>query len=355
MKSKNERRPFRRGSRVRLRFTPDAETEAVLSVSVRVPAQKATFNLLFLMTQLPDNKTKDALNLVDGDIIDRVRMLELFSRFRVEGILNGNNLSPYKGFTADFLQHRQYFKGDSLKYLDWRVYGKTEKLYIREYEELTNARISFVLDISNSMSFKGKTELSKLDFAIRCIALMCYIAFMHKDSFSLICFNTKMTSRIPFGSGKKHLHRILRTLIKIAAEGETDFLPALRDATSQVRHKGLTVFMSDFMDDPERIVPSISRLRYQGSDVIAMQIEDITERELDFVNVTRFHDLEGPDIISIDPILIKEEYQKEYENHQIEMKKECQKHGFEYTSLQLDDEFEVPLLEYLRKRMELFM
>jgi hypothetical protein len=108
-----------------------------------------------------DGPTHAAFTLLDADVIERVRRLELFSRFRVEGFLNGLNRSPFKGFSADFLQHRQYYRGDSLKYLDWRVYGKTERLYVREYEELTNTRVSVILDVSASMGFKGPGIFTK--------------------------------------------------------------------------------------------------------------------------------------------------------------------------------------------------
>ncbi|MCG2659041.1 MAG: DUF58 domain-containing protein [Kiritimatiellae bacterium] len=293
------------------------------------------------------------LNLVEGDIVERVRRLELFSRFRVEGLISGNNKSPFRGFTADFLQHRQYFRGDSLKYLDWRVFGKREKLYIKEYEELTNTTVSVIMDVSNSMSFRGSGRLSKFDFCVRCAALVFYMAFLHKDSFSLTCFNTGVVQRIPAGNSKKHLHRILRALVGQNAGGATDFFLGLKEAAAPIKRKGLTVVFSDFMEEAEDIVRVIARLRLEGSDVIAMHVFDPAESTLDFLSITRFFDLESPEMLTIDPLLVRREYEHEFEAHKLAMRKACLHHGFDHTALSVENEYEVPLMEYVRHRMEL--
>ena len=290
--------------------------------------------------------------LVGGDIIERIRKLELFSRFRVEGFLNGTNKSPFKGFTTDFLHHRQYFPGDNLKYLDWRVYGKTERLFIREYEELTNTRISVVLDVSNSMRY-SEASFSKHEFAIRCAALIFYLALLHQDSFSLTAFDTGRTLHIPFAGSKRHLQRLLQALGECAPAGLTDFVNGINEATAPFRRKGLTVVLSDFMDDADKIVRTISRLRFQGSDVIALHIFDPSERELDFTSITRFHDMEDEEILVVDPQLIQEQYRKEFDAHQAEMREACQNHGFDHVLLPVSDDYDVVLMTYILRRMEL--
>lgn len=301
---------------------------------------------------MPDTSS---FELIEGSLVDRIRQLELFSRFRVESFMTGPNKSPFKGFTSDFLQHRQYFRGDSLKHLDWRVYGKTGKFYIRMYEELTNARVSVILDTSNSMAYKGPdATLSKHDFAVRAAALIAYLAFLHKDSFALTIFDTRATVTTPFSSGRKHLHRALRNLLEATPDGGSDFSAGLTEATAPIRKKGLTIMLSDCMGNPEEIVRVMSRLRYSGSDVIAMQIYDPSEREFDFNSVTRFHDLESQEILVLDPLILRREYQQTFDQHQLEMKTACQKHGFDHVLLPVCDEYDVPLLEYVRKRMEMF-
>ena len=293
------------------------------------------------------------LDLTDADILERIRRLELFSRFRVEGFLNGVNRSVFKGFSSDFLQHRQYFPGDNLRYLDWRVYGKSEKLFIREFEELSTARVSVIVDVSNSMGYRDES-FSKHQFAIRCAALFFYLAFFHTDSASFTAFNTARTVTTPFGSSKKHLHRLLRMLVDTDVGGQTDFVHGLQESTASIRHKGLTIVLSDFMDEPEKIVRSIARLRFAGSDVIAMQIYDPSERQLNFNSLTRFHDMENNEIIVVDPLLIQNEYQQAFDNHMVAMKDCCRRHGFDYVALAVADDYDVPLMAYVRRRMELF-
>lgn len=293
--------------------------------------------------------------LLDADLLERVRQLELFSRFRVEGMLAGPNKSPFKGFTSDFLQHRQYFRGDNLKFLDWRVFGRTDRYHIRMFEELCHARISVLLDTSGSMAYQAENAaFSKHDFAVRCAALLVYLAMLHRDSFSLTCFNTAVTTRTSYGNSRSHLNRLLHMLAGVEPEGASDFPAALRDATAPIRRKGLTVVVSDCMDEPEEIARTISRLRFEGGDVVVMQVFDPAERELDFDSVTRFHDLESEAIMVVDPLVFRREYQREFDAHQAAMQDACLRHGFDHVALPVGDAFEVPMLEYLRRRMELF-
>ncbi len=213
--------------------------------------------------------TTDAKMVMDADLLERVRQLELFSRFRVEGLMAGLNKSPFKGFAADFIQHRQYFPGDSLKFIDWRAFARTGRYYVRVFEELCHARISVLLDTSASMAYRADgAAFSKHDYAIRCAALLFSLAMLHRDSFSLTCFDSRVTARTSFASSRSHLHRLLRTLVAGSPAGASDIPAALQEASAPIRHKGLTVVLSDCMDDPERIVRTVSRLRFSGSDVI---------------------------------------------------------------------------------------
>lgn len=298
-------------------------------------------------------RTPVLFSLLEGDLVDRIRQLELFSRLRVEGTLSGLDKSPFKGFTSDFLQHRQYYAGDPLKYLDWRVFGKTERLMIREYEELTNARIAVVLDLSGSMGYAA-ASMTKHEFAIRTAAILLYLALIHRDGFSLTTFRTDSVDRVPFGSGKPHLMRAFRVLLEAAPAGGTDFDHGLGNATAGIRRRGLTVVLSDFMDHPELIVKRLARLRHQGGDVIAMQIYDPSERELDFNTITRFHDPEGEDILVVDPQLVQRQYRQAFDAHLVNLKAACLRHGFDHVALPVGDQYEVPVLEYIHHRMELF-
>jgi len=301
-----------------------------------------------------DPTSATPFTLLDADVVERVRRLELFSRFRVDGFLSGLNQSPLKGFSADFLQHRPYFPGDSLRYLDWRVYGKCERLHVRQYEEQTNARISVVLDVSASMGFRGAGRFSKHEFGVRCAALLLTMAQLHRDSFALATFDLKRSLQLPFGSSRRHLQRCLEALLASRAQGGTDFPAGLQDTGASRGRRGLTLVLSDFMDDPRKIVRVIARLRLQGSDAVALQIFDPAEREMDFSSITRFHDMEGTEILVVDPHLVRRVYQREFDHHQVEMAAECRRHGFDHALLPVADEYDVPLLTYVRRRMDLF-
>lgn len=291
--------------------------------------------------------------LIEADLLERIRQLELFSRFRVEGALAGLHTSPFKGFSTDFLQHRQYFRGDHLKHIDWRVFARTGRYYVRQYEELCHARISVLLDTSASMAYRAPdAAYSKHEVAVRCAALLCSLALMHGDSVALTCFDTQVRVRTPYGKSRPHLHRILRILAESAPCGGTDFPAALREATAPIRHKGLTIVLSDCMDAPEQLIRQVSRLRFDGSDVILMQIFDPFERELDFDSVTQFHDLESEEIMVVDPLIMRKDYQREFDAHQADMKSACRRHGFDHMLLPIGDPYEVALFEYLRGRME---
>ena len=296
----------------------------------------------------------EAFSLLDGELLDRIRNLELFSRFRVEGVLNGLNKSPFKGFSTDFVQHRQYHPGDPLRYLDWRLLGKTDKLFIRQFEEHTNARISVILDVSGSMGFKSES-MSKHEFAVRTAAILFFLASVHRDSFSFSSFRTALVNQVPFGSGQGHLHRVLSALLEQSPAGGTDFQNGLDKSTAHIRRRGLTVVLSDFMDDPDIFVKRLSHLRFKGSDVIVMQVYDPAECELDFTTVTRFHDPEGPEVLVVDPPLLQKQYRQAFNEHMVNIKDACRHHGFEHVALPVGDDYHVPILEFIHWRMERFV
>ena len=290
--------------------------------------------------------------LFSGDLADRIRELELFSRQRVQGLRHGNNPSTLKGFSSDFRQHRQYYPGDSLKYLDWRVLGESGKLFIREFDELTNAQITVVLDISGSMAPGGSNTkaLTKHDFAVRNAAILLYLACLQRDQFSLALFRTDRVVHLPFHSGRNHLLRAFAALLEPTAAGETDFVRGLANSTAHVRRRGLTVVISDFMDDPALIVRQLAALRFRGSDVLALQVFDPAEADLDFSSVTRFHDPETGAVLVVEPILVRREYQQAFQAHQDALRDACRLHRFDHVALPVGDAYERPMFTYLRWR-----
>lgn len=293
-------------------------------------------------------------SLLTGDVVERIKRLELFSRRRVEGTLTGENRSPFKGFSTDFLQHRPYSYGDNLKFLDWRVFGKTDRLFIREFEEQTNAPVNLILDISASMAFAGE-GLNKHEFAVRCTGLLAYLMHVQKDDFGLFLFNNNVVEHLRPASSKRHLSRVFERLVTVQPAGETVFRECLASVEARISRRGLIAVFSDFMDRPEEIARSLGRFRMRGHDVLAFQVYDEAEKELDYIDFTRFRDLENSQVIGVDPLLIRDEYRRQFLLHQQAMKVGCLQHGVDHVLLPVSDPFDRVLGEYLQRRMSMML
>ena len=190
-------------------------------------------------------------DVVTPELAARVEQLMLFSRFRVQGRQTGENKSVLKGSSTDFLQHRQYYPGDNLKYLDWRVFGRTGRYVVREYEELTNLDLYLVVDNSASMGFGAVgEELSKHQFAVQVAAMLAYLMLVQKDSFALSLFSDSLTAHVDSGASRRHLLRTYETLLSNAPAGIANWIDAVRHVQARIRRKGLVLVLSYFMDDP---------------------------------------------------------------------------------------------------------
>lgn len=290
--------------------------------------------------------------LLDGEVAERLRQLELFSRLRVEGMCAGDSPSPLRGFSSDFMQHRAYFPGDDLRHLDWRVLGRSDRLVIKEYEEFTNARMAVVLDASGSMGYAGPA-FSKLEFAVRCAALLFYLMHLQHDQFGLFLFHADVVERAGFGGSRLHLQRVFEQLVRAAPGGETHFERCFQRLERRLRRRGIVVVFSDFMEDAARLGKAMGRLRLRGHDVIAFQVVDPSERELDHVDFTRFRDMEDGSITAVDPPTVRLEYRRQFDAHQRRLKERCLAHGLDFRVLPVRDEYEAVIGDYLRHRMSL--
>jgi uncharacterized protein (DUF58 family) len=300
-----------------------------------------------------DEPSRNAVtSLLSGDVAERVKQLELFCRLRVEGSRSGENKAKQIGFSTDFAQHRQYFPGDNLRHLDWRVLARTDRLVVKQHEDLTNAEMAVLLDASGSMAFAGQ-GMSKLEFAVRCAAILTYLMCLQGDSFSLYLFSESAADHVPRGSGRRHLRRVFEKLVSVPARGETRFAECFREVEARLTRKGLVAALSDFMAEPEPIARSLGRLRMRGHDVIAFHVFDPDEREMDFVELTRFRDLEDGSILAADPLLIQAEYRKQFDQHQLMVKKHCLAHAVDHVVLPVADEYDEVIGGYLRRRAAL--
>lgn len=292
------------------------------------------------------------LSLIDGDVAERLRQLELFSRLRVEGMCSGDSPSPLKGFSSDFMQHRAYFHGDDLRRIDWRALARTDRLVIKEYEELTDTRMAVVVDVSGSMGYAGD-GFSKLQFSVHCAALLFYLMHLQQDQFGLFLFGENVAEKTAFGSSRLHLRRVFQQLVQARPAGGTLFEPCFQHLEKSLRRRGVVVIFSDFMDDAARLGKAMGRLRMRGHDVIAFQVVDPSERELDYVDFTRFRDMEDGSIVGLDPTAIREEYRRQFDAHQVRLNEHCLAQGLDFHVLDVHKEYEFVIGEYLRHRMSL--
>ncbi|MFM8803834.1 MAG: DUF58 domain-containing protein [Planctomycetia bacterium] len=293
----------------------------------------------------------DDWQLLDAATAERVRDLELFARERVQGVLQGSNASILKGSTTDFLQHRPYLAGDTLKHLDWRVYARTDRLVIREYEEQTNSRLAVVVDVSGSMRTGATGRFTKHDFAVRNAAILLTLACLQRDQFSLALFRTGRIAELPFRGGRGHLRRALAALVAGTADGGTDFVQGLAESTAHVSRRGLVVVISDFMDEPERICRQLAAIRARQGDLVAVQVHDPREADLDFNSVTRFHDPETGGVVVVDPVVVRQEYRRAFAEHCDSLRDGCRRHGFDHAVVAVGDDYAAPIEAYLRARL----
>ena len=292
------------------------------------------------------------MSLLSAEMVERLRQLELFSRLRVEGAMAGENRSRRIGQGMDFARHRQYFPGDNLRDIDWRILGRTDRLVVKQYEEQTNADMTVVLDTSGSMGYAGQS-MSKMDFAVRCAAVLTYLMHLQRDSFSLVAFGASAADTVGRGSGRRHLRRVFEKLVALRPAGETRFAECFAQVELRLKRRGLVVVLSDFMDEPGALARAMARLRMASHDVIAFQVFDPSERDLEFVDFTRFRDLETGEAIGADPLAIRTEYRRQFERHQLAMKEACLAHAIDHVLLAVADEYDEAIGDYLRRRAAL--
>lgn len=302
------------------------------------------------MAAATTSKLRHLSEVVPPETAARLKQLLLFARCRVEGRHAGDNRSVLKGFSTDFMQHRQYYPGDNIKYLDWRVFARTSRYVIREYEETTNLDLYVVLDVSGSMGFAGDS-LSKHEYAVRAAAVFFYLMLSHKDSFGLSLFADGLVAHHAPGGGRRHLIQLYESLLAQVPRGVVDWRTALRLVQSRIKRRGLVLILSDFMGDPAEIGRGLSGFRSLGSDAIAFHIIHPRERALAQSTMTRYVDIEDQSAETVDPLLIRDAYERQFKEHALAVRDECTRRGIAYCDLEVNEDPHRAIGAYLRRRM----
>ena len=286
---------------------------------------------------------------LSSDIISNISSLSLKARLLVEGLIVGMHKSPYHGFSVEFSEHRAYNPGDEIRNIDWKIWGKTDRYFVKEYEEETNLLSHIILDQSKSMAYSSQ-EISKLDYAKMLSASLAYLMLKQQDAVGLTLFDSKIKSSIPPKSKSNHINSLFKIMEDITPGPDTAIGNILHLSAESIKKRGLVIIISDFLDDLESIMSGIKHYRYKGHEVILFHILDNQELQLNFNERTQFIDLETNESITTDPWHIKEAYQKGMQNFCNEIKINCRKNKVDYTLINTSQPIEVALFDYLIKR-----
>jgi uncharacterized protein (DUF58 family) len=295
-------------------------------------------------------KPKDYKKFLDPSVISKIKTLELKARMIVEGFMVGLHRSPYHGFSVEFSEHRPYMQGDPLKNIDWKVYGKREKLFIKQYEQETNLICNLFLDISKSMQFKHAAQISKLEYAITLAASLIYIMINQQDAVGLTVYSDSIHNYLPPKSNRIYLKSLLTALSNIQPAGSTSTAKCLGAVAEKIKKRGLTIIISDFFDEPNSIISALKHIHYKKNEVIVFQILDPVEKSFGFDRDSIFIDLETDEKITTQPHHIRKAYQQAMEDYLTKLKNECLNSGIEYNLVLTNQPFDKALLNYFAKR-----
>lgn len=289
----------------------------------------------------------DFLNPVD---LQRISNLQVLARQVVEGFCSGLHRSPHKGFSVEFKQHRQYVPGDEIRHIDWRVFGRSDRFYIREYEEETNLRATLILDLSGSMGY-GRTGVTKYEYATRLAACLAYLMLGQQDSVGLVTFDTKVRRYIPPRSRVSHLRVIIDELQKAKPGGETEMGSVFHDLVPKLHRRGLLVIISDLFSDVPSLLKALAHFRHAHHEILVFQIWDRDELEFPFKSWTQFESLEvdGQQHL-LDPALLRPAYLARLQQFRDELTRGCRRHKIDHVSFTTDQPYSDALAAYLSRR-----
>jgi uncharacterized protein (DUF58 family) len=291
-------------------------------------------------------------DILHAEDITSLQNLQLFARTVVEGFTTGQHASPHKGFSVEFRQHRPYVQGDEIRRLDWKVFGRSDRFYIREYDEETNLRATIVLDASGSMGYRGQKGVLKFDYARKLSASLAYLLMSQQDAVGLVTFDSQLRENIPCRTKITHLHLLLEAMVKTTPGRDTSLAPVIESLAQRLKRRGLVIIISDFFDDPAALLKSIGILRKKGHEIIALQLWDRDEIDFPFGNWARFENLENDDdFLLLDPATIRQRYMEVQKNFAEQLKDGFRKHQVDYLSLPTDESHSMALRNYLALRM----
>ena len=289
--------------------------------------------------------------LLDPVAISRAETLGLHARMLVEGYMSGEHKSPYHGFAIEFAQHREYAPGDDLRHLDWKVLGRTDRYYIKQYEQETNYVAHILLDGSESMKY-GSGKYTKLDYGKMLAACLSYMILHQRDAVALDVFDTETRDYLPRSNSHSMIHKVLTTLAGFNPTQQTNIAVVLHDMAMQIRRRGIVILISDLFDDEQKVLEGIQHLRFGGNEVVVFHVMDEAELEFPFKGLIEFHGLEGIPKILTRPQEIKKSYLRELEAFRTTLREGCERNHCHYVPVNTAQPLHEVLSGYLAFRMK---
>ena len=285
--------------------------------------------------------------LLDPAVLARIGDLSLIARTVVEGFMHGLHRAPRLGHSTEFSEYRPYQPGDDLRRIDWRVFGRTDRYYVKEYEADTNASVVFALDVSKSMEF-GSGPVTKLHFAKMLVAALAWFSHRQGDRIGLILYADTVRTYVP--PSTRHLSLILHTLERVEAEGAGGGIDANDSIAELLGRTGVTVFLSDWYATPEFVQQALGKIRVRGHDVVAFHLYDPAEKTLPYPDAASFQDLETGERLSVVPDTLREQYRAAVAAHHQALETGLRRTGVDYAAVDTSQPLDLALYEYLRRR-----
>lgn len=296
------------------------------------------------------NDTGAGTSFIDPRVLAKIDNLELLARTVVEGFINGLHRSPNLGASMDFAEHRAYMPGDDLRRIDWRLFGRSDRYFVKEFEADTNTDLLLLLDVSASMDF-GSNGITKLQYAKYLVSCLGYFSSRQRDRLGLVTFVDGIVNYVP--PSARHLRIVLQTIARATASGQGSIDTALRQIAEFARRRQVIVIVSDLYDEPERVVRAVARLRNRGNDLIVLQVLDPAELDLPFDEASNFEDMETGESIPVVPGLLREQYRTLVQEHTATLARMMREERIDYALFNTAQPLDHALFAYLADRQRL--
>ncbi len=284
------------------------------------------------------------------EVIRQVSRLDLRAQFIVKGFMQGMHASPFQGFSVEFSEHRKYTVGDDPQDIDWLVYAKTDKYYVKKFEAETNITGYLVMDLSASMGYTYRQVLNKFDYGICLAAALCYLMIHQNDPVGLVTFDEKVRDSLPPKSQRRQIGNVLSVLANLKPTGRTDIARSVTQIAAMLKHRSLVMLFTDLLAETEPVITALRRLRHRGHDVILFHILDEAEVYFPFDGLVEFHEVESDERLQVDTNNFRADYRSQIEVFRELYRRECFQMGIDYVPLDTSMQFDKALTEYLVSR-----